>query len=92
MGINRDGYFGGEVILAPKDIGFYFGGSHYGLEDVAGGEVGDISRQPNVRYVIDSTLYPAVPGLDGVMRDRSLREVKHIGAFVVYENPGYNGT
>jgi hypothetical protein len=81
----------GEVILAPKDIGFYFHGSHYGLEDVAGGAVGDISRQPDVRYVVDSTLYPTVSGLDGLMRDRSLREVKHIGAFVVYENPGYNG-
>jgi hypothetical protein len=32
-----------------------------------------------------------VPGIDGVMRDHSLSEVKHIGAFVVYENPGYNG-
>jgi hypothetical protein len=32
-----------------------------------------------------------VGGLDGVMRDRSLSQVKHIGAFVVYENPGYSG-
>ena len=44
-----------------------------------------------MRYVVDSTLYPTVLGLDGVMRDRSLREVNHSGAFVVYENPGYNG-
>jgi hypothetical protein len=79
----------GEVILAPKDIGFYFQGRHYGMEDAV--DVGDISTRPNVRYVVDSTLYPTVAGLDGVMRDRSLREVKHIGAFVVYENPGYNG-
>jgi hypothetical protein len=79
----------GEVILAPKDIGFYFRGHHYGMEDV--GDIGDISTRPNVRYVVDSTLYPAVTGLDGVMRDHSLREVKHIGAFVVYENTGYNG-
>ena len=79
----------GELILAPKDIGFYFNGHHYGMEDVA--YVGDISTRPNVRYVVDSTLYPAKPGLDGVMRELSLREVKRIGAFVVYENPGYNG-
>jgi hypothetical protein len=80
-----------EVILAPKDMGFYFHGSHYGMEDVPGGEYGDIATRPDVRYVIDSTLYPTVPGIDGVMRDHSLSEVKHIGAFVVYENPGYNG-
>jgi hypothetical protein len=79
----------GEVILAPKDIGFYFQGHHYGMEDVA--DIGDIATRPNVRYVVDSTLYPTVTGLDGVMRDRSMREVKRIGAFVVYENPGYNG-
>ena len=59
------------------------------MEDVA--DVGDISTRPNVRYVVDSTLYPAKPGLDGFMRELSLREVKRIGAFVVYENPGYNG-
>jgi hypothetical protein len=79
----------GEVILAPKDIGFYFQGRHYGMEDVA--DVGGISTRPNVRYVVDSTLYPTVTGLDGRMRELSLREVKRIGAFVVYENPGYNG-
>jgi hypothetical protein len=79
----------GEVILAPKDIGFYFQGHHYGMEDVA--DVGNISTRPNLRYVVDSTLYPAKPGLDGVMRELSLREVKRIGAFVVYENPSYNG-
>jgi hypothetical protein len=59
------------------------------MEDAV--DVGDISTRPNVRYVVDSTLYPTVAGLDGVMRDRSLREVKHFGAFVVYQNPGYNG-
>ena len=80
-----------EVILAPKDMGFYFHGSHYGLEDVPAAEYGDISTRPDVRYVVDSTLYPTVPGIDGVMRDRSLSEVKRVGAFVVYENPGYNG-
>jgi hypothetical protein len=80
-----------EVILAPKDMGFYFQASHYGLEDVPRVEIGDISTRPDVRYVVDSTLYPTVPGIDGVMRDRSLSQVRHIGAFVVYENPGYNG-
>lgn len=76
------------MILAPKIIGFYFHGSHYLIEDVP---VGNISRRTNVRSVVDSTLYLTVLRVDGVMRDRSLREVNHSGAFVVYENPGYNG-
>lgn len=83
-----------EVILAPKDIGFYFDGRYYSLDmaiEVGVGQVGDISRRPEVRYVVDSSPYPVVSGLDGVMRDGSLREIKHIGAFVVYENPGYHG-
>lgn len=61
------------MILAPKDIGFYFQGRHYGMEDV-----GDVGSIPDA----------AKRALRG---DRSLREIKHIGAFVVYENPGYNG-
>jgi hypothetical protein len=84
----------GEVILAPKDFGFYLDGRYYSLDmaiEGGVGQVGDISSRPDVRYVVDSSLYPVVPGLDGVMRDHSLREVTHIGAFVVYENPGYNG-
>jgi len=74
-----------------RSMGFYFRGSHYGMEDVPGADYGDISTRPDVRYVVDSTLYPTVGGLDGVMRDRSLSAVKRIGAFVVYENPGYSG-
>ena len=74
-----------------RSMGFYFRGSHYGMEDVPVADYGDISTRPDVRYVVDSTLYPTVGGLDGVMRERSLSAVKHIGAFVVYENPGYNG-
>src|SRR5260370_39986770 len=72
-----------EVILAPKDMGFYFHGSHYGMEDVPGGEYGDISTRPDVRYVVDSTLYPPVGGLDGVMREPSLSAVKQLGAVAV---------
>jgi hypothetical protein len=87
-----------EVILVPKDMGLYFSGRHYNLESVmdihSGGgiaQVKDVARQPDVRYVVDSTSYATLPGLDGLMSDASLREVKRIGAFVVYENPGYNG-
>ena len=56
-------------------------------QNVPGAEYGDIATRPDVRYRVDSTLYPTAASLDGVMRDRSLSVVKRIGAFVVYENP-----
>jgi hypothetical protein len=83
----------GEVILAPKDFGFYFNGRYYNLDiaiESGVGKVGDASTHGDVRYVVDSTRYPVVVGFESVMRDRSLRAVKQIGAFVIYENPGYN--
>jgi hypothetical protein len=84
----------GEVILAPKDFGYYFHGRYYSLDyaiEGGAGMVGDIASQPDVRYLVDSIPYPVVLDLDGVMRGHSLREVKRIGAFVIYENPAYDG-
>jgi hypothetical protein len=70
------------VILAPKEIGYYYRGRSYPLEAAAargGDAVARLSARPEVRIVIDTIERPVVAG-SGV----SGAEMEQVGTFRVY--------
>ena len=82
----------GAVIVAPKDIGYYYRGRSYGLERLLaehGAEaLSSVGREPNVMYVVDSARYPIVT------RPQELAaigfdHIEHIGDFLVFAKRGF---
>ncbi|HEX6322906.1 MAG TPA: hypothetical protein VFZ36_04205, partial [Vicinamibacterales bacterium] len=71
------------VILAPKEIGYYYRGRFYPLEAAAArgpGTVARLSARPEVRIVIDTIERPVIAGPDGVPGS----DLEQVGTFRVY--------
>jgi hypothetical protein len=77
-----------DVIVCPKDIGFYFKGKHYPTESILAldglGELARLVSSPEVRYIIDSEKYPTIPAGNLTLNGSSLLRVEQISDYVVY--------
>ena len=77
-----------DVILSPKDVGFYFRGKHYSTEQTLAfhGVFGlrRLALSSEVDYVVDSEKYPTIPERDLLVGTPSIVPLKRIGDFVIY--------
>jgi hypothetical protein len=78
------------ILIAPKDVGFYFKGRSYHLEAIrdrdAASAVVPLIRDKGVHYAVDSRLNPAVPA--SWFADGGLVELQRVGDFTIYGRPG----
>ncbi len=72
-----------DVILAPKDIGYYFHGRHYRAE-IASRDLRELTFSPYVRFVVDSRVYPLLPDWTAIERAGFAR-VRSVGDYEVFE-------
>jgi aryl-alcohol dehydrogenase-like predicted oxidoreductase len=83
------------VIVAPKDVGYYFHGRHHPIEAVWSYEgpeaLRSLMRSPAVCAVVDSTAYPLLSAEDLAAGLPPAATAVPIGSFVVYSTCGSIG-
>lgn len=81
-----------DIILSPKDIGYYFHGKHYSTEAVLAFDglpaLRELALSPKIRYVVDSEKYPTIPDHNSVLGAASAFTMRRIGDFRAFQYLG----